>query len=174
MNWDIKLLWSVFVTAVFLSVVFTGIGCVSADLWWLGLAFAALGIVWWSNNRQKTISENTPFLIFLGLAVYAGFSGVAGFWLLLGGLGALVAWDLDTFLRKLTAVSLIVGEKLMVKAHLQQLAIVVGLSIPLGLIALLFNINISYGVAFVFALLAIWGVGLLLGHVVKNSENNNF
>lgn len=171
MNWDLKLLRRVFVTAVIMAVMFCGIGCLGTELWGPGLAFAALGPGWWFNNRRKFISENALFLIFLGLAVYAGFRGVSGYWLLPGGIGALAAWDLDHFLRQVTAVSLIVGEALMVKTHLQQLLLVVVISLLVGLTALLIQINLSYGAAFILAFLAIWGLGFLLRQVVESSEN---
>jgi hypothetical protein len=78
-----------------------------------------------------------------------------------------VAWDLDGFQRQLTAVSLIVGEALMVKDHVRQLGLVAGLSLILGSAVLIVQINLSFGIAFILAFFAIWGLSLILGQVVE-------
>lgn len=168
MTWNLMLLRRVFITAVILATLFALTGSLLAGVWWLGLAFIGLGIGWWfSHYRRLAGSDKSVFLLYLAGAAYAGFLGVAPIWLLLGGIAALIAWDLDGFLRQLTAVTLIVGEALLVKDHLQQLGSVVGLSLILGTAVLIIQINISFGMAFILAFLAIWGLGLILGQVVE-------
>ena len=170
MKWDLILLRRLAAVALILTTVLASIGCVAAGIWWLSLAFIAICIGWWLvvNHKQINVNDSIPFLFFLAAAAYAGFRGVGAGWLLLAGTGALIVWDLDHFIRPLTAVTLIVGEELMVKDHLQQLALVVGISLIVGTAAMLIQINLSYAIAFIFAFLAIWGLGLILGQVVDN------
>jgi len=167
MRWNLTFLWRFFSTAVALATVFAAVGSF-ANVWWLSLFFIGLGLGWWINNSRRQVNENIPFMLFLAVAAYSGFRGTDAIWLLFAGIFALMAWDLDNFLRQLTAVMITVGEELMVKAHCQQLALVAGISFLAGLIALLIQLNLSYAVAFILAFLAIWGLGLLLSQVVEN------
>ena len=167
MTWNVTLLWRFFTTAVVLSALSAGIGCLLVEVWWLGLLFILLGLGWWFNHFHQRLAENIPFILFLAAAAYAGFRGAAPFWLLVSGTFALIAWDLDHFMRQLKAGMLIFGEGLMVKAHCRQLAQVAGISFMAGTAALLIEINFSFAAAFILAFLAIWGLSFLLRQVVN-------
>jgi hypothetical protein len=173
MKWDLELLWRGFITAVVLAVIFGTVGSILGGVWWLSFGFVALGAGWWHSNRQRQINEmielheNIAFALFLAVLAYAGYKGAPPALLLLGGIAALAAWDLDGFYRQLSAATLIMGEELLVKAHMQQLALVVGLSLVIGMAALLVQIHFTFGMAVLLAFLAIWGLGLVLGQIVE-------
>jgi hypothetical protein len=173
MKWDVALLWRGFITAVVLAAIFGTAGSILGGVWWLSLGFVALGAGWWYSNRQQRINEmielheNIAFALFLAALAYGGYKGAPPALLLLGGVAVLAAWDLDGFYRQLSAATLIMGEELLVKAHMQQLALVVGLSLVIGMAALLMQIHLTFGIAVLLALLAIWGLGLVVGQIVK-------
>lgn len=173
MKWDVALLWRGFITAVVLAVIFGIAGSILGGVWWLSFVFIALGAGWWYSNRQRQINEmiklheSIAFALLLAVLAYAGYKGAPPALLLLSGIAALAAWDLDGFYRQLSATTLIMGEELIVRAHVQQLALVAGLTLVLGVAALLVQINFTFGIAVLLAFLAIWGLGLILGQLAE-------
>ncbi len=173
MKWDSTLLWRGFISALVLTTILCSASSILGGVWWLSFIFIALGTGWWYSNRQRQLNElielheNLAFALFLAALAYAGYKGGPPFLLLLGGIAALVTWDLDGFYRQLSNATLIMGEALMVKVHMQQLLVVVGLSFIMGVAVLLVQINFNFAIGFILAFLAIWGMGLILGQVVE-------
>ena len=173
MKWDLSLLWRGFITAVVLTVLLGIIGSILGGVWWLSLIFIGLGVGWWYSNQHQQfkeiieLHENTAFALMLAVLAYAAYKGAPPILLLLAGLTTLIAWDLDGFYRQLNKATLLMGEALIVKAHMQQLALVVGLSLTAGIAVLLFRIHFGFAVGILLAFLAVWGVGLILGQVAE-------
>ena len=173
MKWDIQLLWRGFITAVAFAVIFGTAGAILGGVWWLSFVFIALGAGWVYSNYQRQFKEmvdlleNVAFVLILATLAYAGYAGAPPALLLLGGIATLAAWDLDGFYRQLSEATLVMGEESIVKAHMQQLALVAGLSLFVGMAALLVQVNLAFGMAVLLAFLAIWGAGLILGQLVK-------
>ena len=148
----------------------TGAGCLmagflAAGIWpavLLCLVLAALWVLARRSSRQAGLG-----LLFIAWAALAG----AGFWLglpglanllpLAGLLGILVAYDLESFARRLAAASLAPDRPGLERAHLARLGLVLGAGGSLAGAALFSRFQMSFGAAVLLSLVAI--LGLIFG-----------
>ena len=167
MKWVPRLLTA----ALLLAVAFPVAGSVwPGDNQPLALLFFVLALFWhWQQRRGANEGRLTAvFAGYVAALALAGYMGVAAFWLLPGMVAALVAWDVGLLARRLTAVSHITNEALLLQQHLRWLLRVVGLSLLLGGAALLFRISLSYGIAFALAMVVFFAVGRVLHGIVRS------
>jgi hypothetical protein len=110
------------------------------------------------------------FLIYL-LAGGLGLLVEAPGWLILlsivAGLGA---WDLDHFLFRLNAVERVELGSGLGRDHLRRLAIIEAISLVVGLAALYLRPQISFWWVVLLVLLALFGIGRLVGFIRKEAE----
>lgn len=103
------------------------------------------------------------FLFFLLLAsVVAIFMGVPGWLALLSAVAALGAWDLDHFLRRLNAVERVAFETGLGRAHLLRLALVEGIGLLAGLLALSVSLRLPFWWEVLLVVLAMIGLSRLI------------
>jgi len=84
------------------------------------------------------------------------------FWMLIGVVAALAAWDLGHFGVRLRAAGAILPPAELTRAHLRQLAIVIAAGLLLGGIALGIQVELTFGWALLAAALAIIGLSRLI------------
>ncbi len=128
---------------------------------WLWLA---LGL--WSLAGQRSRwgwPASVSLVAFIGAAAYGIWQGGPAGWLLFSVVAALAAWDLDHFARRLQQT----GQQEMAlelqQAHLKRLALVAGLGLLLGGLALSLRIELNLGWACFLGLLTIIGLSRVIG-----------
>jgi hypothetical protein len=141
--------------ALALAVLAPALGAALAGQWLLALLFLLLGGGWgWGSQQWPDWPVATAGLSLLALLlVTAAAYDVAVIWLLPGMTAGLVAWDLAAWHGRLADGGLIQDEALLVRAHWRQLALVVGLALLLSSAALLVQVRLSFGLAFILLVL---------------------
>jgi hypothetical protein len=122
--------------------------------WVLALAAVALGAGWGAAHRLGW--RWAPPLAFTGLvllAVNGLWHNLAAEWLVAGVAAALAAWDLDGFAARLALFEPRPEHARLIRSHLGRLALVTGVGLALGEVAL--RLRLTLGVSLVV------GLGLL-------------
>jgi hypothetical protein len=161
--------------AVATAVLLPALGSALAGRWLLLPIFLLTGGLWLERRRlqQPLAAPATLALLIstLTLAVAAGLEVGAG-WLLLGMSGALAAWDLDDFARRLSHVDGVGSEAKMVHIHLQRLGFALLLGLILGSLALLVQIELSYGLIFFLVLLVFFTLSYVITLLIRSRSSN--
>jgi hypothetical protein len=161
--------------AVATAVLLPALGSALAGRWLLLSIFLLTGGLWLERRRlqQPLAAPATLALLIstLTLAVAAGLEVGAG-WLLLGMSGALAAWDLDDFARRLSHVDGVGSEAKMVHIHLQRLGFALLLGLILGSLALLVQIELSYGLIFFLVLLVFFTLSYVITLLIRSRSSN--
>jgi hypothetical protein len=135
------------------------------SLLWL---WVSLGLLWLIGHYSPGQGTSTMGLvIFIGAAGYGVWQGRPAGWLLVSLVAALAAWDLDHFERRLRRADTRQAD--LRRAHLQRLAVVAGLGLGLGWLALGLRVELNLGWAIVLSLLAIIGLSWVLGFKGTNN-----
>jgi hypothetical protein len=127
-------------------------------LWCLAVLAVAGG---WSVGRWR----RWPGVADAGLAAMASLAaagvllGLSAEAMLLGLVGALCAWDLDHFLRRMAHQQRAGDGRVLERRHLGRILAVAGLSLILGLVALRVDLELSLLTAVLLGLLAVLGLG---------------
>jgi hypothetical protein len=109
--------------AVILSVLMLLAGYSLRGAWLLALPVLGLGLIWLLGQRR-----GWSWLVSLGMAVFIGMAGLglyigaAAIWMLLATLGALAAWDLAFFARRLAQTPNVVDAAAIKQAHWRRWA----------------------------------------------------
>jgi hypothetical protein len=139
------------------------------------LIFLLTGVFWLGRQRlrQPLAMPTTLALLIstLTLAVAAGLEVGAG-WLLLGMSGALAAWDLDDFARRLSHVDGAESEAILVQVHLQRLGFALLLGLTLGGLALLVQIDLGYGGIFLLVVLIFFALSRSITLLTRYRSSN--
>jgi hypothetical protein len=161
--------------AVATAVLLPALGSALAGRWLLLLIFLLTGGLWLERHRlqQPLAAPATLALLIstLTLAVAAGLEVGAG-WLLLGMSGALAAWDLDDFARRLSHVDGVGSEAKIVHIHLQRLGFALLLGLLLGSLALLVQIELSYGLIFFLVLLVFFALSYAITLLTRSRSSS--
>jgi hypothetical protein len=145
-------------------------GYARGGLWSWAVLWIALGSAAWFGRRRWARVGSVVFLGWTGAAVAGFLVGLGQGWMLLGGVAALVVWDLDHFARRLHTASRVEQEALLVRAHLQRIALVAGAGLLLGGLALLVQVQLSLGWAVLLGLLVMVGVQQFLVLLRRESD----
>jgi hypothetical protein len=138
------------------------------SLLWL---WVSLGLLWLIGHYGPGEGASTmDLVIFIGAAGYGVWQERPAGWLLVSLVAALVAWDLDHFERRLRRARPETKEADLRRVHLQRLAVVAGLGLGLGWLALGVRVELSLGWAIVLSLLAIIGLSRGLGFKGTNGD----
>jgi hypothetical protein len=144
----------ILVAAIFLAGAYWLADYQSISLIMLGLVFLSLLFL------QKGWFWLASFLLSLYIA-----GAAVGFylelqppWLVGATLSALAAWDLEYFSRRLHKAGLVIDQVGLIKAHLLRLVWVSLLGLALFVITNLIQLQFTFGLAVVLALLAVFGL----------------
>ena len=158
-----------FIASLAAAAIFPLIGSGLAGVWWLGLVFVVIAGIWWFFHHKRWARETAVFTLYTIIAAIAAYLGIGAGWLLASMVGALLAWDLDGFSRQVTAVNHTINTNKLVYTHLRRQGLAGGLALVLGGAALLIQLNLSFGLIFLLAVLAVMGLGWLARSLtVKN------
>ena len=157
------------------------------------LIFIALGLLWLVGQRYALQAfAGLGMLGFSIGALHGTLYGVQSGWMLVGITAALVAWDLQHFVQHLRineqdetdSADAEAGTEDEIRAdakagaearalerrHLQRLAIVSGLGLLLGALALTVRIILGFGIIFALGLVAIYGLSRLIHYLRQESD----
>jgi hypothetical protein len=90
-------------------------------------------------------------------------------WILLSLTAGLIAWDTYHLLRRSSTIDHIEKPREIESLHLKRLLLVVGVGSAAGIIAMLAEVNLGFGLALVLGLLAVFGVSQIVRYLRKNS-----
>lgn len=136
------------------------------ETWFVVFAVGGVGIVWFTGaGKNWRWLPDTALVTLTGLAAWGLYLEKSAILMLLGGVAALVTWDLDLFSQRLAQAGWLENEATLKRAHWQRLLVMAGLSLLLGGLALGVAIPISFGGAVFLGLLVVvslsWVVGSL-------------
>lgn len=134
-------------------------GGAAYSIWFLALA--ALWVL--SHFRKQYWFSSIALLITVVAAAYGVWRGFPTVWMLLGAVGALLAWDLSDFARRLSYAAPMDDTRSMERLHLERVGIVAAVGIGLALLSLYIRINrLAFEVAAGLLLLAALGLTRLV------------
>ena len=153
------------------------------------LVFVALGLLWLVGQRYALRAfAGLGMLGFTGGALLGTLYGVQSGWMLVGITAALVAWDLHHFIQHMRVSEQAettpedAGERADIEGrtdaearvlehlHLRRLAIVSGLGLLLGTLALTVRLTLSFGIIVALGLVAIYGLSRLVHYLRQESD----
>ena len=128
------------------------------------LAGSALGLVGIAGLWRWRWLTDAGLFGYAAAAAWGVWLELPAAWLLAGLIAALAAWDLVHFARRLDLPgSQVVNRAALVRGHLQRLGLAAGLGLLLGETALALSLDLTLGWALLLGLLAIFGLGGLVG-----------
>ena len=157
---------SVALAALSLAMGYTLIG------FWPGSIFSVMaGLLWlaalWQGWRPVI---GLSVILFAGIAALGTWLGVTAGWLLFGIVAALTAWDLGDFAYQFGQTEHVQGYATLQRIHLQRLAIVAGLGLLLGGIALNFELRLNMWWGIFLGVLVIVGLSQAIGRLRRESD----
>ncbi|HSR30069.1 MAG TPA: hypothetical protein VLY63_05845, partial [Anaerolineae bacterium] len=91
-------------------------------------------------------------------------------WMVFGLVAALCAWDLHRFVLCLERVDRVVDERTMTNRHLGRLLAVAGLGLVLAVVALRIQVRLTFLMALLLGLMAVWGLSRAVGFLRRESD----
>ncbi len=132
---------------------------------------AAWGVFWLIGRQRGWGWAVWPGLAGLvSAAAFGVWRGIPAAWMLFAAVAALVAWDLDALAQRARSVGQVAGEAGLIQAHLRRVLIVGGGGLALGEIAASAQVEFSFGWALLLGLLALAGLGLVVGFLRRESD----
>jgi hypothetical protein len=91
-------------------------------------------------------------------------------WMVFGLVAALCAWDLHRFVLCLERVDRVEDERTMTQRHLGRLLAVAGLGLVLAFVAMRIQVRLTFLMALLLGLLAVWGLSRAVGFMRRESD----
>ncbi len=157
-------------TSTILAASTLAVGYATSRLWNGALLILACGGVWLLAQRRRWRADSVMLVVFLVTAALGLLIGVGSGWMLLGVTAALGAWDLDRFSRRLEFAQQGAGDGELERRHLLRLLMVSSIGLLLGAVALALSLRIGFGMILLLGLLAIMGLGQLVGFLRRESD----
>lgn len=149
-----------------LSVLILALGYALSSLWAGVVAVLAASGLWLLGHRRALTWTSSVFLVAqAAAAAVAMLHGVWGGWSVMGLAAALVAWDLDQFAQRLRVAGRVDDAPGQERRHIQRVLIVAGVGGLLGILGLVVQVRLSFGLALFLAVLAMLGLGLIIGYM---------
>jgi len=122
-----------------------------------------LGALWLVAGRQRWVWFSTiALVIMVSLASFGLWIALSPGWMISGALGALLAWDLTDFMRRLRFAPLMDDLRALERRHLTRLTLVTVVGIALASIAMLVRVEFSFEWVMLLTLVAVVGVTQLV------------
>ena len=131
-----------------------------------------LGSIWFSTLRFR--NSLISWLGFLGFTIFFGigiWQRISPLWLLVGQVAALATWDLSEFNYRLAPLDEV--QPALELAHLRRLALVAGLGIVSGWLALGFSLNLNFNFELLLGLLAFIALAQIVRLIRNLVESTN-
>jgi hypothetical protein len=138
---------------------------------WLGATVTVLiGGLWLAGlYRDWSGTAALGLLGAVAMAAMGARSAVAVPILLASVVVALIAWDLQRFLRRLGASGQVIDQSALVRAHLRWSLCAAGVGLSLGLVAPLMVVPLPFGVALLLSVLLLFGVSRAIGRLNRRA-----
>jgi hypothetical protein len=139
---------------------------------WLWTAAVGLLAVLWLAGYWRGLAWVAPVGL-VGFAVAAALGllmGLAAGWMVFGLLAALCAWDLHRFGLRLQSVERVEAVADLERRHLQRLLAVAGLGLLAAFLALRIQVRLTFLMALLLGLLAVWGLSRTVAILRRESD----
>jgi len=152
----------------FVTSVLMGIGSLSYAYAGRGFDLVArilliLGALWLFAGRQRWVWFSTvALLVSVSLAGFGLWIELSSGWMITGALGALLAWDLTDFMRRLRYAPLMDDLRALERRHLARLTIVTLVGVLLASIAMLVRLEFTFEWIMLLTLVAVLGITQLV------------
>ena len=139
---------------------------------WLWVAVVGLLAVLWLLGYWRGLA----WVAVVGLVGFAAASalgllmGLGAGWMVFALLAALCAWDLHRFVLRLQSVERVEAQADLERRHLQRLLAVAGLGLVTAFLALRIQIRLTFLMALVLGLLAVWGLSRAVAILRRESD----
>jgi hypothetical protein len=161
----------IFWAQMLVAVAALAIGYALAGLLFVSMIIVLLGAMWFSAQQRKSTGlEGFLLTVFLLAGGFGFWVGVPAWMSLIATVATLGAWDLDHFLQRLSTVERVEFDTGLGREHIRRLAVVQGLGLLLGLLALTIHMKISFWWEALLVLLAVIGIRQLIRFVRKQME----
>ena len=117
-----------------------------------------------------TWSANVGFVGLAGIAALGAGLGVSPVGMLVALIAALIAWDLHRFLFRLDSSDYVIDRSNLQKIHLRRLAIVAGVGLLLGILALSVQLQLGLGWVILMGLIVALGLNWVVGFVKRKEK----
>ena len=126
--------------------------------------FLLLGAVWlFTYFRKWYWFASIALVLMIAAAAYGVWLGYAAVWMVLGGVGGLLAWDLSDFSRRLGYASPMDDTRALERRHLERVAIIAALGLGFALLSVVLRFErLAFEVAVALLLLAVLGLTRLV------------
>lgn len=126
--------------------------------------FLLLAALWLFTHFRKWYWFSTiALLIMIFAAAYGVWLGYPTVWMILGGVGGLLGWDLSDFARRLSYASPMDDTRTLERRHLERAGIVAALGLGLALLSVVLRFErLAFEVAVGLLLLAVLGLTRLV------------
>lgn len=152
-----------FVTSVLMGVGSLAYAYASRDLDLVWRWLLILGALWLFAGRQRWVWFSTIALtITVSLAAFGLWIELPSGWMISGALGALLAWDLTDFMRRLRFAPLLDDLRALERRHLTRLTIVTVIGVSLASIPMLVRLEFTFEWIMLLTLVAVLGVTQLV------------
>jgi len=157
--------------SIVLAALSLAVGYTLTDFWPGAIFSIAVGLLWltalWRAWRPVI---GLSVIIFVGIAALGTWLGVSAGWLLFGIVATLAGWDLGDFAHRFGQTEHVQGHAALQRIHLQRLAIVAGLGLLLGGIALSFELRLNMWWGIFLGVLVIVGLSQAIGRLRRESD----
>lgn len=155
--------------AVALTAVTVGGALLLAGYWKIAIGVALLAGLWtWGHERRSQGLSNAVFVAFLTVTALGVIEDVMLGAMLVGGLFALAAWDLDALAARLDRADHATATDRLLVRHGERLLIALGLGGVLGGTAMVGSLGIGLGGALGLGVVAVMGLRWLLRTTARN------
>ena len=154
-----------------LATFFFGIGYGRQEIWYMLAIVCAIILLWIVSGIRNWFWVTTIAFILHTIVAAAGFFlSVESFWLILGLMFALFAWDLASLTQRLTYAGSVQNQKTFLVLHFRRLVVTGGLGVILAVLALNFNLQFSFGWLVLLGLLVVLGMSYAIRYILRTSQ----
>ena len=154
-----------------LATIFFGIGYGRQEIWYMLAIVCAIILLWIVAGVRNWFWVTTVAFILHTIVAAAGFFlSVESFWLILGLMFALFAWDLASLTQRLSCAGHIESHNKFFALHFRRLVVTGGLGVILAVLALNFNLQFSFGWLVLLGLLSVLGISYAIRYILRTSQ----
>jgi hypothetical protein len=157
--------------SIILATLSLATGYALAGFWAFTIFVIGAGLLWLSALwRGWRLVISLSIIMVVGTAALGTWLEVSAGWLLFGVVATLAGWDLDDFSYRFGRTERGQGYATLQRIHLQRLAIVAGLGLLLGGIALSFELRLNMWWGLFLGALVVIGLSQAIGRLRRESD----